>query len=58
MHEKVIFFNKIILNIFHNFIPNKLVTCDDNDLPWMNDEIKKLLKGKTGCIRNRGDLAT
>ena len=57
--EQVILFNKTILNIFHNLIPNKLklIICDDKGTPWMNDEIKTL-KGKTGCIRDRGDLET
>ena len=38
--------NKTILNIFHNFIPNKLIICDDKDPPWMNDEIGTLIKSK------------
>ena len=40
MHEQV--FNKIISNIFHNFILNKLIICDDKVTPWINDEIKTL----------------
>ena len=28
------------MNIFSNFIPNKLITIDDKDPSWMNDEIK------------------
>ena len=46
MHEQVILFNKTIQNIFNNFIPNKLFTCDDKDPPWINDEIKTLIKRK------------
>ena len=41
VHEQVELFNKTLLNIFHNFIPNKIIVCDDRDPPWMNDEIKK-----------------
>ena len=26
-----------------NFVPNKLVTCDDRDPPWMNRYIKNLV---------------
>ena len=40
-HEQVGLFNKTLLNIFHDFIPNKIILCDDRDPPWMNDEIKK-----------------
>ena len=41
MHEQEKLFNKMLLNIFHNFIANKIILCDDKDPPWMNDEIKK-----------------
>ena len=37
---------KYLLNIFRNFIPNKIIACDDRDPPWMNDEIKKMIKRK------------
>ena len=50
--EQVILFNKIILNIFHEFISNKIIICDkiticDGKGPfWMNDETKTLIKKK------------
>ena len=31
INKKVILFNRTILNIFHNFIPNKIILCDDRD---------------------------
>ena len=43
MHEQVELCSKTLLNIFHNFIPSKIILCDDKD-PWMNYEIKKLIK--------------
>ena len=46
MHEQVVLFNKTILNIFHNFIPNKLIICYDKDTSWTNDKIKILIKKK------------
>ena len=46
VHEQVEPFNKTLLNIFHNFIPNKIIAYDDRDPSWMNDEIKKLIKRK------------
>ena len=50
VHEQVGLFNKMLLNIFPNFIPNKIILCDDKDPPWMNDEIKKLIKRKKLAI--------
>ena len=29
------------MNIFSNYIPNKLITVDDKDHPWKNESIKK-----------------
>ena len=54
MHEQVELFNKTLLNIFHKFIPNKIILCDDEDLPWMNDEIKKLIKSKNWLFQCQG----
>ena len=45
VHEQVELFNKTLSNIFYNFIPNKIIVCDDRDPPWMN-EIKKMIKRK------------
>ena len=58
-HEQVEFFINMLLNIFHYFIRNKIVLCDDKDPPWMNDEIKKLIKRKNWlfqCQRKSGNL--
>ena len=32
------------MNIFYNYIPNKCITIDEKDPPWMNDEIKNKIK--------------
>ena len=38
------------MNIFSNYIPNKLITVDDKDPPWMNEYIKKKISDKKiGC---------
>ena len=44
VHEQVHFFNKTILNIFHNYIPNKTILCNDKDRLWFNHEIRKILR--------------
>ena len=33
-------FSETILNIFSNFAPNKIITCNDKDPIWMNEKIK------------------
>ena len=43
VHEQVHFINKTILNIFHNYIPNKTILCNDKDPPWFNNEIRNIL---------------
>ena len=59
VNEQVELFNKTLLNIFHNFIPNKIILCDDKDSPWMNGDIKNLIKRKNWlfqCQRKSGNL--
>ena len=46
VHKQVSIFNEILMNIFSNFTPNKLVTFDDRDPPWMNDFVKSKIKWK------------
>ena len=38
--QQVQYLNEILMNVFYNCIPNKWITIDDKDPPWMNDEIK------------------
>ena len=46
VHEQVTIFNQTLINIFSNDIPNKLITVDDKDPPWMNESIKKKIMPK------------
>ena len=34
------------MNIFLNYIPNKLIKVDGKDPPWMNESIKKKIMAK------------
>ena len=34
--EKVLTFNKTVMNILSNFIPHELIVCDEKDPPWFN----------------------
>ena len=40
VHEQVSTFNTTLMNIFSNYIPNKYITVDDKDPPWMMEAIK------------------
>ena len=51
VHDQVYLFNKLILNIFHNFIPNKIITYNDKDPPWFNVDIRQILN-KKGCCHS------
>ena len=43
---------KTIINIFSNFIPNKLVTFNDKDPPWMTETLKEIIKWKHKVCRD------
>ena len=58
INDQVILFNRTILNIFHNFIPNKLILCDDRDPPRMNDKIKHLIKKKKAIFQKQKESNT
>ena len=51
VHEQVHFFNTTILNIFHNYIPNKTIFCNDKDPPWFDNEIRKILTMKNEMFK-------
>ena len=57
IHSKVRMFLKkstsvtTILNIFHNYIPNKTNLCNDKDPLWFNNEIKKILTKKNEIFK-------
>ena len=52
VNEQVAILNNIILNIFSNFVPNKILTFDDGDPPWMIEYIKSKIHWKN-CIYNQ-----
>ena len=33
INKQIILFNRTMLNIFHNFIPNKMILCNDRNRP-------------------------
>ena len=40
-------FNKHLMNIFYNFIPNKIINCSYKRPPWMTDYIKSRLRERS-----------
>ena len=46
IHNQVNLFNTTILNIFRNFIPNKVILCADKEPAWVNEEVRLLVKQK------------
>ena len=51
VNEQVHLFNDTILNVFKNFIPNKIETFDDSDPPWINEKIKNLIRLKNEMFK-------
>ena len=41
-----------MLNIFHNFIPNKSIICNDQDPLWFNNQIKTLIEKKNHLFKS------
>ena len=58
INEQVIIFNRTILNIFHNFIQNKIILCDDRDPPWMNEKIKHPINKKKALLQKQKESNT
>ena len=52
VHQKAQYLNKVSMNVFSYYIPNQLITIDDKDPPWMNDEIKNKIKKRDIFINN------
>ena len=52
VHQQANIFNKPIIYIFSNFIPNILVTFDDKDSPWMTEKLKEKIKWKDKVYRD------
>ena len=51
INAQVVAFNEIILNIFHNYVPNDYITIDGEDSVWMNETIKSKVKAKNALYK-------
>ena len=52
VNEQVAILNNIILSIFSNFVPNKILTFEERDPAWMTEYIKLKIHWKN-CIYNQ-----
>ena len=55
MHKLIKILNEILLNIFNNFIPNKISKFDYKKPVWMNKEFKLLLKKRSKLNNDHTD---
>ena len=51
-HEQVAIFNDIVMNTLSHYIPNKYVTIDDRDPPWMTEKIKNKINLKRSLSKS------
>ena len=58
INDQVILFSRTILNIFHNFIPNKIILSDDRNPTWVNEKIKHLINKKKAIFRKQKESNT
>ena len=52
VHQQVRTLNDTIINFFSNFVPNKIVTFDDRDPPWMTEYIKTKIHQRDNIYKN------
>ena len=52
VNEQLYLFNETMLNIFHNFIPNKNIICNDKDPTWFKNQIKTLTGKKNHLFKS------
>ena len=51
INKKIKIMNETSLNIFNNFIPNKISKFDYNKLVWINKEVTLILKKRPQLIK-------
>ena len=51
VHQQVNILNSIILNVFTNYVSNKVITVDDKDPPWMTDFIKSKIEWQNNIYK-------
>ena len=49
--ERVKFLTDCLLDVFYNFVPNKVITIRSNNTLWMTPEIKRMVLAKAKIYR-------
>ena len=55
VNDQVNFLTDCVINIFTNYVPNKIIICKDKDPPWINSEIKLACKNKEKIYKHYGE---
>ena len=53
VHEQVSILNTTLMNTFANYAPNKYITVDDKDPPWMKEAIKTKINSKKSLSKSK-----
>ena len=51
VHEQVLILNKTFLNVFSNYVPNKIVTFNDKDPPWVIQYLKSQINWRSNVYQ-------
>ena len=51
VNQKVNILNGCLLNVFHNFIPNKKIKFNYKDPPWMTEIVKSKLRERSNLVK-------
>ena len=52
VNKQVEIFNNCLTNVINNYIPNKTITIDDKDPPWLTSQIKNKINFKNDLYKN------
>ena len=52
VHQQVNILNSIVLNVFTNYVSNKVITIHDKDPPWMTDFIKSRIEWQNSIYKS------
>ena len=53
VEKQVNILNDTLFNIFANFVRSKVITVDDRDPPWINEEMKCKIKSVIQNLKKR-----
>ena len=58
IHEQVSILTRTLMNIFSNFIPNKSVTFNDKEPPWMTPNLRNKINWKNDICKDYLSLSS